>query len=420
MNKKTALVWVTIVAVLMASTGATEEENYKPKTNLGYTMKMHNTVQLYNGYVRLIYHFHLPDFTFHREEALKEEIDAMGRFNYFSGQTSRRYVANIAIKLHTMKRDIVMTLQNRKSEIKELLFEINSTDRKRRGLGSWFGSGLAHVFGLATTENLDDIRHLLTEVLAGTKEATSVWRQGQNLMTKITSLTGKRLDHFAKLMHFTRQTLRDENLRLQTLDREAQSTNKIIGVLVEEFHMALLNLFEIDSIYMAVHELSKGRLSHHLVNNTLLAAGIRNISATLEQTSPEFELIYKDTNYYYTQAKVGGAVHKEFSSHVLLVIIQAPIVLKNAISPLKVWELTYFPLRSPDNQEFYSILYNAPKFIVYSQTNPFYFTAATVNELPFQMSNSLEITRFVKMSNSDVHLLRKDKLSCSTALMKVA
>jgi len=114
----------------MASTGATEEENYKPKTNLGYTMKMHNMVQLYNGYVRLIYHFHLPDFTFHREEALKEEIAAMGRLNYFSGQTSRRYVANIAIKLHTMKRDIVMTLQNRKSEIKELLFEINSTDRK--------------------------------------------------------------------------------------------------------------------------------------------------------------------------------------------------------------------------------------------------------------------------------------------------
>ena len=93
-----------------------------------------------------------------------------------------------------MKRDIVMTLQSRKSKIKELLFEINATARRRRGLGSWLGSGIAHIFGLATTKNLDDIKHLLTAVLAGTKEATSAWRKGQNLMTRITTLTEKRLD----------------------------------------------------------------------------------------------------------------------------------------------------------------------------------------------------------------------------------
>ena len=154
-------------------------------------MKLRNKVQLYNGYVRLICHYHLPDFTFHREEALTEEMDDMRRSNYFTGETSRRYIANIAIKLHKMKRDIVMTLQSRKSEIKELLFEINATTRRRRGLGSWLGSRVAHVFGLATTENLDDIKHLLTKVLTGTKEATSAWRKGQNLMTRITSLTGK-------------------------------------------------------------------------------------------------------------------------------------------------------------------------------------------------------------------------------------
>ena len=137
---------------------------------------------------------------------------------------------------------------------------------------------------------------------------------------------------------------------------------------------------EIDSIYMALHELSKGRLSHHLVNSTSSAAKIRDISENLKRTSHEFELIYKTPNYYYTQAKVGGAIHKESNTHVLLIIIQAPMVLKSAISPLKVWEFTYFSLRSPDNQEFYSILYIAPKFIAYSENNPFYFTAASINE----------------------------------------
>jgi len=177
---------------------------------------------------------------------------------------------------------------------------------------------------------------LLTEVLTGTKEATSAWRKGQNLMTKITSLTGKRLDHFAKLMHWRRQILRDKNLKLRTLNQQAQTTNKVIGVIIKEIHMAILNLCEIDSIYMALHELSKGRLSHYLVNSTSLAARIRNISKNLERISPEFELIYKTPNYYYTQTKVGRAIHKESNTHVLLIIIQAPIVLKTAISPLKI------------------------------------------------------------------------------------
>jgi len=179
MDKKTALAWMTIFAFWIASSDATDKDKYKPMTNLGYMMKLRNQVHLYNGYVRLIYHFHLPDFTFHREDALTEVIDAMRRLNYFTGQTSKRYLANVAIKLHKVKRDIVMTLQSQKSEIKELLFKINATAKRRRGLGTWFGSGIAHVFGLTSTENLNDIKQLLTAVLAGTKEATSAWKKNK-------------------------------------------------------------------------------------------------------------------------------------------------------------------------------------------------------------------------------------------------
>jgi len=220
-------------------------------------------------------------------------------------------------------------------------------------------------------------------------------------------LTGKRLDHFADLMHWTRQTLRDKNLRFQILDRETQTTNKVIGVLVDEIHRAIINLFEINSIYMALHKLSKSRLSHHLVNSTTLTANIRDISENLERTFPEFRLIYKTPTYYYTQAQVGGAIHKESNTHVLLIVIQTPIVLKSAISLLKVWEFTYFFLRSPDNQKFYFILHNVPKFIAYSENNPFYFTAVSIDELPFNMGNNLEKMHFIRMSSNDVRLKTK-------------
>jgi len=196
---------------------------------------------------------------------------------------------------------------------------------------------------------------------------------------------------------------------------------KVIAVTIQEIHMSIIHLYEINSIYTALHELSKGRLSHHLVNGTSLTAGLRDMSESLQRSSPEFELIYKDANYYYTQAKVGGAIHKDGNAHILLIIIQAPIALKTAIAPLTVWELTYFPLRSPDNQEFYSILYNAPKYIAYSEENPFYFTATDANNLPFRMGEHMgehmEKIHFVRMSNNNLCLHTKNKLTCPIALM---
>ena len=253
--------------------------------------------------------------------------------------------------------------------------------------------------------------------MKGTKEATSAWRKGQNLMTKITTLIGKRLDHFAKLIQLTRQSLRAENAKLQILEREAHTTLKVIAVTIQVIHMSIIHLYEINSIYTALHELSKAGLSHHLVNGTSLTAGLRDMSESLQRSFPEFDLIYKDANYYYTQAKVGGAIHKDGNAHILLIIIQAPIALKTAIAPLTVWEFTYFPLRSPDNQEFYSILYNAPKYIAYSEDNPFYFTANDANDLPFRMGEHMEKTHFVRMSDNNLRLHTKNKLTCAIALM---
>jgi len=56
-------------------------------------------------------------------------------------------------------------------------------------------------------------------------------------------------------------------------------------------------------------------------------------------------------------------------------------------------------------------------FIAYLENNPFYFTAANINELPFHMSNGLETMHFVRMSSNDVRLRTKNKLTCSIALM---
>ena len=417
MKTETVLMRRAII-FLMTICYAMTDGKFKPRTNLGYTSEVIDKVQLYSGFVRLIYHLQLDDFTFHSNSVMKEELEDLQRLNYMSGETPSKYAAKIAIKLHKMKRDIVIILQERQTEIKELLFDINVTNRTRRSLGDWIGGGLSHIFSLATKENLDDIKHLLTRVLSGTKEATLAWRAGQTIMTKITSVTGKRLDHFARLLHLTQQSLSAENRRLQILHREHHATNKITSITIEDIHLAIVNLHQIDSIYQSLLQLSKGRLSNHLVNSTLLTTGIKDMSKKLKSVSPEHELTYTDPNYYYTRATVGGAVHKDRNTHVLLVIIQAPTVLRVAIAPLNVWKMTYFALKSPDNQGFYSILNNGPKFIAHSENNPFYFTADDAHGLPFYITTKRKVAEhLVRISSTRVQLFTKNKQTCALALM---
>jgi len=202
------------------------------------------------------------------------------------------------------------------------------------------------------------------------------------------------------------------------LHREHHATNKITSITIEDIHLAIVNLHQIDSIYQSLLQLSKGRLSNHLVNSTLLTTGIKDMSKKLKSVSPEHELTYTDPNYYYTRATVGGAVHKDRNTHVLLVIIQAPTVLRVAIAPLNVWKMTYFALKSPDNQGFYSILNNGPKFIAHSENNPFYFTADDAYGLPFYITTKRRVAEhLVRISSTRVQLFTKNKPTCALALM---
>ena len=235
--------------------------------------------------------------------------------------------------------------------------------------------------------------------------------------SKITSVTGKRLDHFAQLLYLTRRSLSEENRRLQILHRKHHATNKIISITIEDIHLAIVNLHQIDSIYQALLQLSKGHLSYHLLNSTLLTTGIKDMSEKHKSVSPEHELIYTDPNYYYTRATVGGAIHKDRNTHVLLVIIQAPIVLRKAIVPLNVWKITYFALKFPDNEGFYSILNNGLKFVAHSKNNSFYFTANDANGLFFYITAKRKVAEHLVKFLVPELLFTKNKLTCALALM---
>jgi len=200
-------------------------------------------------------------------------------------------------------------LVQRRNEITEILHQLRNPSRRTRGLGSLIGSGLASTFGLATKSDLGETESLLRQVLDGTQKAIETWHQGQNLVTKITELTNERFINMERLLNMTRQPLVQEARKIDTLSKLAAGIPQILAMTIDEIHLGLRHLQESEALYLAIQQLAKGHLSHHMVPVELLKKALRDMSSTLQTNSPSMQLVYNKVRYYYTDARVGGVIH---------------------------------------------------------------------------------------------------------------
>jgi len=76
-------------------------------------------------------------------------------------------------------------------------------------------------------------------------------------------------------------------------------------------------------------------------------------------------LVHQDTDCYYEYANVGAAVHSSNGSFVLFIVLYALITSDELLSPLTVWQLHSFPLKSPNAQNYYTVLATSLKYITY-------------------------------------------------------
>jgi len=95
----------------------------------------------------------------------------------------------------------------RQTEINSLIDDITEPLRRKRGLGSFLGSGLALTFDLATGPDVEQLRSLLRQALTTTNKALFAWTVGQNLITRVTKLSSNRFDRIDRLINLTRQSI---------------------------------------------------------------------------------------------------------------------------------------------------------------------------------------------------------------------
>ena len=400
--------FTAIVTIYLAQGGAEDIL----RTNYGYTMKSISTLQLTSGKARLVFHYQLPEPVIDKTNASL----VCGQYPVRSPEKRRcLQFRPVVYKLFEMKRDLATLLVQRRTEITEVIHQLRVSSRRTRGLGSWIGSGLASTFGLATDADMSEVQSLMMQVLDGTQKAIETWHQGQNLITRVTQLTDERFVNMEKLLNMTKQSLLEEADRIETLRAQSQGMAMILATIIEEVHLGIRHVQECEALYLAIQQLAEGHLSHHLVPVNLLKMSLYNMRNALQSNSPNTKLVYNTAQYYYTAARVGGVVHSYQGRETLFIIIQVPITLKMLQYPLTVWQVSYFPLRAPDKQNYETSLAVGPKFILYHPHCPYYITADEDMELLDRETGGY--IDFVDIHSTDILLHSVEKPSCALALL---
>jgi len=134
------------------------------------------------------------------------------------------------------------------------------------------------------------------------------WRK--NIVTRIGKLTTARFDKIDALLNLTRRSLKDENRRLQNLRTSDYTAQRIIIIITRELGELIAQMSEVESFYLAVKDLARNRLSHHLIETDVLQDHLNILSYSIKFHNPKARLVYPYVHYYYTQGSVASAMMK--------------------------------------------------------------------------------------------------------------
>jgi len=107
---------------------------------------------------------------------------------------------------------------------------------------------------------------------------------GQNLVTRVTKLTSDRSDKIDRLINFTRLSIIKENKKMQNLNVEGYTTQRLLLVVVEQVKEIITHLQEIECMYLAMKDLSVGQLSHYIIETRMLQDNLNILGKLIKNT----------------------------------------------------------------------------------------------------------------------------------------
>ena len=196
-----------------------------------------------------------------------------------------------------------------------------------------------------------------------------------------------------QLLNLTERTIHEEHTRLMAMRDRQDGITLVMAEIVEEIHLAIKTVQQVEALYLRVQQLQHGKLSCHMITPETLKWAILDTMALLREKRPHLQLIHHDEKFYYEVAKFKAAVHKTEDSQMLFVTVLAPVTMRRLRVPLTVWEILKFPLKPPDDQGYYTKLKTNIKYVAYHHATDYYMTAVNDEELMPQLGGVVDIHR---------------------------
>ena len=105
--------------------------------------------------------------------------------------------------------------------------------QRKRGLGSWIGSGLAWTFGLAREKDVDKVNHNIRHIANEVNIALDSWHNIANDMRSYTVLNDRHISNLAQAVNDT-HIMSDIEDQIQTTSSEVSAMRPLIDALIKE------------------------------------------------------------------------------------------------------------------------------------------------------------------------------------------
>ena len=220
--------------------------------------------------------------------------------------------------------------------------------QRKRGLGSWIGSGLAWTFGLAREKVNHNNRHIANEV----NIALDSWHNIADDMRSYTVLNDRRVSNLAQAVNDTRIIMSDVENQIQTTRSEVSAMRPLIDALIKKLTTYVSLEDDYIMLFLAVADIGllHSRLNPIIIPPRVLQTVLMEIKRELRTHYPRFRLLRHFVSDYYRMSDFLVTRHENR----LFITLRIPITMSSSRYDFN--RVEKFPVRVPDNQNMSTVL----------------------------------------------------------------
>jgi len=337
------------------------------RQNYGYMLRKVKKVTVATYVAKMVFHIDIPQWNVTFDDRLLQ-------CNEMEDRPKIQICQNIERILNVLKDLRVNTqehVQNTVRRIHEVVADLpKGKRRQRRGI---FTNFLSSVTGLATKDQVNSLKTILERVEVGIHTSAEMFGRGTKDLVASFKVTQSRLDNIKNVLGIFRKTLYSVQRDVVLLQHADEAGFKAMGEVLRWMRKSYDEVAEADRLYMALQMLVGGEVPHYLIPHEVMVNSLTQIEEHLQNTTNHMTLVRHDFGYYYSEAPlqtfvINSTVTIDHNKpNYLILVIDVPVTVKPLRQPFVIYETIYFPLPTPQENHFYSMLATDIGFLAFNK-----------------------------------------------------